>query len=221
MWMAGFARRYIETEYPDATALFLPGFAGDQNPYPRRELELAKQHGRTIATTVRAAIESPRLSIRGSLRPVFDEQKIEFSDSPSRTELEAMCRADDRYRVRAEALLSEIEESGSIRTNNLYPIRAFGFGDDLTLVGLGGEVLVEYGLQLKERLDGPIWTVGYANAEFTYVPTAQAIYEGGYEGDDVIQQSRFPGPLESEVEDRVLRRVRALAGRVYGNRLIE
>lgn len=219
---AGFARRCIEAEYPGATALFLPGFAGDQNPYPRRERELAKGHGRTMATAVRAAVESRRLPISGPLRALFTEGEIEFGDPPSRVELEAMSRADERYRrVRAQALLSELDETGTIRTEHPYPVQAFGFGDDLTLVGLGGEVLVEYGLWLKERLSGPVWTVGYANAEFTYVPTAQAIYEGGYEGGDVIRRSRFSGPLEPTVEDRVLRRAQALCERVRGGRTVE
>ena len=46
---AGFAQHYLEAAHPDVTALFLLGCGGDQNPYPRRTLELAQQHGRSLA----------------------------------------------------------------------------------------------------------------------------------------------------------------------------
>lgn len=212
---AGFAQRYIEEEYPDATALFLMGCAGDQNPYPRRELELAKQYGQSAATAVRAAVESRRKPVHGPVRSTFLNQKVTFEGPPSRQELESMLSADERYRrLRAGALLEVLDENGEIPTEHPYPIQAFGFGGDLTLVALGGEPLVEYGLRLKEELPDPIWIAAYANAEFTYVPTTQALYEGGYEGGDVIQRSKFPGPLHPDVEDRILRGTRAVVDRV-------
>ncbi|WP_435361707.1 neutral/alkaline non-lysosomal ceramidase N-terminal domain-containing protein [Haloarchaeobius sp. DFWS5] len=219
---AGYATRYVEAEYPDATAQFVLGCAGDQNPYPRREPELVAQHGRSLANAVRAAVDSRRQPVRGPLRTVFTEQPVTFEPAPDRAELEAMCESEERYlRVRAERLLDELDETGGIAQCYPYPIQAFGFGDDLTLVGLGGEVLVEYATQLKESLPGPVWVAAYANAEFTYVPTADAVYEGGYEGTDAILRSQYAGPLEPTNEDRILRRARALADRVRGDRTVD
>ncbi|MFC4986510.1 hypothetical protein [Saliphagus infecundisoli] len=216
---AGFARREIESEYPEATALFLQGAAGDQNPYPRRELALARRHGETAATAVRAAVESRRKPVRGPLQALLVERPIAFEDPPERAELEEMAESDRRYlRVRAEALLAELDEHGEIRTEHPYPIQGLGFDDDLTLLGLGGEVLVGYSLKLKERLPGPVWVAGYTNAEFTYVPTAQAIHEGGYEGGEVVRRTAFPGPLRPDVEERVLGGATAVADRVRCDR---
>lgn len=216
---AGFARREIEAEYPESTAVFLQGAAGDQNPYPRGELDLARRHGKTAATAVRAAIESRREPVRGPLKTLLVEQPIAFEDPPTRAELEAMAESDRRHlRVRAEALLAELDERGEIRTEHPYPIQGLGFGDDLTLLGLGGEVLVGYSLKLKERLPGPVWVAGYANTEFTYVPTTQTIHEGGYEGGDVVRRTAFSGPLRPDVEERVLGGGRAVADRVRGDR---
>lgn len=219
---AGFARRYVEEEYPDATALVLLGCAGDQNPYPRREPELARRHGRTMATAVRAAVESRRRPVRGPLRSSFVEESLAFEEPPSREELEERAEAAERYRrVRAERLLAELEDRGEIATEHPYPMQAFGFGDDLTLVGLGGEVLVDYARQLKGEFPGPTWVAAYANAEFTYVPTARAICEGGYEGGDVIRRTAYSGRLDPSVEERVLRRARVLIERVRGGRTVE
>ncbi|MFC7230628.1 neutral/alkaline non-lysosomal ceramidase N-terminal domain-containing protein [Saliphagus sp. GCM10025308] len=219
---AGFARRYLEERYSGATVLCLLGCAGDQNPYPRGDVDLAKHHGRTMATTVRAAIESRRRPVRGPLRTGFENCELEFEDPPSRDELEAMRRGDVRHlRVRAEALLDELDETGTIRTEHPYPIQAFGFGGDLTLVALGGEVLVEYGIQLKDRLEGPVWVAGYANDEFTYVPTARVRAEGGYESEGAIRRSTFSGPLDPNAEDRILQHAQALGERVGGSRTVQ
>ena len=60
---AGHAQRELESTYAGATALFLMGCAGDQNPYPRGATvpgkapeDLAQQHGRALAHAVHAAL---------------------------------------------------------------------------------------------------------------------------------------------------------------------
>lgn len=212
---AGFAQEYVEAEHPDATALFVMGCAGDQNPYPRGTLELAKRHGRSMATAVETAIEARGEPVHGPLRTAFEEQTVEFEAPPDRADLERMASSDDPPdRTRGRALLAELDETGAISTEYPYPVQAIGFGNDLTLVGLGGEVLVEYGLQLKEDLPGRVWVAGYTNDDFTYVPTARAVHEGGYEGGGVIRNTTFSGPLRPDVEERILRTARAAAKRV-------
>lgn len=218
---AGYANRFIEEQYPEATALFLIGAAGDQNPHPRREEGLPEHHGRTMASTVRAAVEAHRVPVRGPLRTVLEEQEIEFEDPPDRDGIEELQNADQAYlRARGKHLLRRLEEDGEISTTQPYPIQAFGFGDDLTLVALAGEPLVEYGITLKEALPGRVWVAGYANDDFTYVPTAQAVYEGGYEGDHVFDRTTYAGTIQPDVEERVLRRARTLAAQVRGSRSV-
>lgn len=61
---AGYAQQYLQTSFPGATALFMLGCAGDQNPYPRGNAmvpdqpteELVKHHGRTLANAVATAL---------------------------------------------------------------------------------------------------------------------------------------------------------------------
>ena len=54
---AGFAQEYFEKDHPGVTALFMMGCGGDQNPYPRSELHYAHKHGRSLATSIEAALE--------------------------------------------------------------------------------------------------------------------------------------------------------------------
>ena len=40
------------------------------------------------------------------------------------------------------------------------------------MIGLAGEVVVDYSLRLKRELaDNPLWVAGYTNNVFAYVPS--------------------------------------------------
>jgi len=53
---AGFAQIEIEKSNPGTIAMFLAGCGADQNPHPRRSLDAAIQHGRTLAEAVQKAL---------------------------------------------------------------------------------------------------------------------------------------------------------------------
>ena len=83
------------------------------------------------------------------------------------------------------------------------------FGSNLTLVALGGEVVVDYALRLareypKERM----WVAGYSNDVFGYVPSERVLREGGYEGGDAMIYYGRPGPFAEGVEERIVGEVR-------------
>jgi neutral ceramidase len=84
------------------------------------------------------------------------------------------------------------------------PVQVWRFGRDLTLVTLGGEVVVDYALRLRrEYADDDVWPVGYANDVFGYVPSARVLKEGGYEGVGALLYYGRPGPFDATVEDRI------------------
>ncbi|NQV25526.1 MAG: hypothetical protein HQ518_14295, partial [Rhodopirellula sp.] len=85
----------------------------------------------------------------------------------------------------------------------VYPVQAIRFGDDVTLIALGTEVVVDYSLRLKSELsrpDGPaIWVAGYSNVYSGYIPSRRVLLEGGYEA-----QSR---PWHPDLEERIVQKV--------------
>jgi hypothetical protein len=85
---SGFAKRYLEEAHPGMTALFLAGCGGDQNPYPRGELELCRQHGRALANGVEAGLQTYARPVRGPLRAALEDVVLEFAQPPSRQQLE-------------------------------------------------------------------------------------------------------------------------------------
>lgn len=211
---AGYAMEYLEDEFPDATAVFIQGCGGDQKAYPQHDLELTKHYGKSLATAVRGALTAKGRPVRGPLQCIKEEVDLEFEELPSREELESQLDADDRYtRRHADHLLGELDERGELPRRHPYPIQAIGFGGDLTLLALTGEVLVEYSLKLKDRLPGPVWVAGYSNNYFTYIPTVDDLYAGGYEGRGFVRYTEFPAPFDHSVEDRVLSTATSLARR--------
>ncbi len=88
------------------------------------------------------------------------------------------------------------------------PIQSWQFGDQLTMVFLGGEVVVDYALRLREQLDQPdLWVTAYANDVMGYVASERMIAEGGYEYDRSGVYYGLPGPWASGTEDLLVARV--------------
>ena len=181
---AGYAQEYFEADHPGVTALFMMGCGGDQNPYPRSELKYAKMHGRSLATSVEAALETNQGTLRhqrpidGAIQVAMGTVDLEFSD-PDRSDFP-------------------------------YPVQVIRLGNDLMLVALGNEVVVDYSLRLKRELtqeDGPaIWVAGYSNVYAGYVPSRRVLLEGGYEA-----RSR---PWKPELEERIIKQVHTLVGQL-------
>lgn len=211
----GYAQENLQADHPGATALFLNGCSGDQNPYPRRTLDLAKCHGRTLATAVSAAlsVEKPR-EVSGPLRAALAEIDLAYSPPPSREEWEQRLTSKDQYAARhARRMLDRIEREGKLPASYPYPVQVVRFGDAISLVALGGEVVVDYSLRLKRELAGnaAVWVAGYSNDVMGYIPSRRVREEGGYEGGEAMRHSAtHPGPWAPELEEKIVGKVREL-----------
>jgi hypothetical protein len=213
----GIAATELETQYPDSTAVFLQGCGADQNPYPRCRTDATEHHGRTIALAVEAAIEAEGRRVDGPLRTASETLQLRFAEQPDRDDLERRVDTDgtDQY---ARRCLRELEERGEIRREFPLHFGGVGFGTDLTLLTVGGEVPVSIATQLKERLVGDIWVAGYTDQGYLYVPTSRMLEEGGYESTWVSQYWGYPAPLERDSADRVVPTALALAQRLGSTR---
>jgi hypothetical protein len=212
---AGFAQQYVQEAHPEATALFIAGCGGDQNPYPRggpQTVEYCKQHGRALANGVEVALIVKARPVSGPIRAALDTVSLEFAQPPSREQLEEQAKSKDKYESRhAQVLLKELDKTGSLRKTYPYLVQAVQFGDDLTMVALAGEVVVDYSLRLKRELAGPaVWIAAYTNDVFGYIPSVRVLQEGGYEAGDAMRYTDLPGPFAPSIEERIVDKVHEL-----------
>ena len=213
---AGWAQEYLEADNPGAVALYVQGCGGDQNPYPRGTIDLAKKHGRTLATAVEAGLIANPKAIAGPLQAAMDYVSIDYAPSPTGAELEAKAKSSNRYdRRHAETLLEILDAEGALPKNYHVPVQVIQFGGKLTMVTIGGEVVVDYSLRLKRELgkNRAVWGAGYSNDVMAYIPSLRVLREGGYEGGGVMRYVRstpHPGPWAETPEKRLVDRIHLL-----------
>jgi len=163
---AGYAQQYLQEAHPGTTALFLMGCGGDQNPYPRRTLELAKQHGRTLATAVEAALEASPRPVNGPLRRAFEDVEIIRTGEqagPFPYPVQVVQFGPD---VTLAALSSEVVVDYSLRLKRELK-------------------------ELEPDSGRALWVAGYSNGMFGYIPSVRVLREGGYEAgpwDEVLEE---------------------------------
>jgi hypothetical protein len=202
---AGFAEARLESDYPGATALFMELCGGDQNPNPRNTLVLAEQHGEALAGEVRRVLAASLSAVRGPLRVAYVVTSLPFAPR-QRAEYEADLKdpkASGSLVRRARKMIDAIDSGHPVRDVS-YPVQAIRFGKDLTLLALGGEVVVDYDLRAKREYPGePLMVAGYSNAVMAYIPSERILREGGYEAVDNLIYYGQPGPFAPGVEARV------------------
>lgn len=209
---AGYAQAMIEQAHPGAVALFVNGCSGDQNPYPRRKFEYAEAHGRTLALAVESALDTELRPLRGRIQAAWREIPLKLHTLPTRPELEVQAKSADKVDAAlAVHLLGELDAGRTLMTEYPYPIQVLRLGDALTLVALGGEVVVDYSLRLQKEIADPVvWVAGYSNDVMTYIPSRRVWDEGGYEGGNAMRNNFFPARWAPEVEEVIVRTVHEL-----------
>jgi hypothetical protein len=211
---AGFAQDYVEQHLPGVLAMFVQGFAGDSNPYPRGTLEMARRHGETLGREVLRVLDGKLTVVRGPMRLEFDYVDIPLAPAPGRAELEKMtAKGSPSWQSwMAMAMLEALDKGQTLPTHYRAPIAVWQFGSDLTLVALSGEAVVDY-VQLIERAIGPmqLWLSAYNNDVFGYLPSARVLEEGGYETRGVVHGG--PGFFSRASQDVVVAKVKELAAK--------
>ena len=211
----GFAQLEIERRHPGTIAMFMAGCGADQNPVPRKTVELATDYGKQIADSVDRALAGPMRSVHGSLRTAYREIDLAFDELPSQEKLEADLKSENVYLVRRAAhLLDKLSHDGKLSPTYPYPVQMWRLGD-LQITALGGEVVVDYALRLKSDLSGSTnWISGYCNDVMAYIPSSRVLKEGGYEGESAMIYYGLPTKWSGNVEEHIVKTVRELAEEV-------
>jgi len=217
---AGFAQIEMENANPGAVALFLLMCGADQNPNPRSTVELAKQHGKTLADAAQAVMDAPTKMkpLEGPITAAFEQTTLRFDAHTRETFQKELSNSKIPAAVRrAQFMLTKYDEGAPIRTLP-YPVQAVSFGKSLTLIALGGEVVIDYAIRAKREFPKVnLVVLGYSNDVPCYIPSLRILKEGGYEANDSMIYYGQPGPFADDVEETIFGAIRRVMKRVTKN----
>lgn len=212
---AGFAEELLEERHPGAAALFGMGCGADQNPLPRRTMELAKEYGRRLADAVDAVLAGPLTPLRPTLQMELEIVPLVLGPPPTREELTKLAAGSGYTQRWGARLLKELDAGPSAPREYPYPVQAWRLGGQQLWITLGGEVVVDYSLRLKAQHGTDAWVSGYTNDVMAYIPSYRVLLEGGYEGQSSMMVYGQPAHRWAEdVEERVVGGVERLVERL-------
>jgi neutral ceramidase len=220
---AGVAAGWLEKNHPGAVALFVQGTAGDVKPFPCGLEEITHGYGESLAASIEARLREPGIMVEppGSFAPVggplvsaFDTFPLPYQ-VPTRSDLQERAKSGKPFeRTHAARMLATLDREGALPESATYPVAAWQFGRDLTLVAMGGEVLSDYSLRLKREYSGTrLWVAGYCHESISYIPSERVLREGGYEGRDAMLYGGRPGPWAPGIEEKIVAKVREVVKR--------
>lgn len=205
----GYAQKTLEEAHPVITALFWAGCGADQNPVPRRKVELAEEYGRQLAGAVDRVLAGVMLPVEDALETSYREIDLPFAQLPTHEELQRQAESSNKYEAqRARILLAQIDAGKPLSPTYPYPVQCWRLGRDVRLVALGGEVAVDYALRLKAELGRErTWVAGYTNDVMAYIPSRRVLAEGGYEGGGAMLYYGLPTVWSPDVEELIVREI--------------
>jgi neutral ceramidase len=157
----GAMKKYIESQIPGATALFIQGGAGDINPY--RDKEPVAGKGFAAMEEMGQELGKYVVSILGKSKPI---------SGPLRTASETL----------------EVKNRWKSNERMSLGWTAGAFGDSLCFAALPGEPFVEFQMTFREKAEcGNSMLFGYTYSAggvwAGYIPTILASVQGGYGAD--------------------------------------
>jgi len=88
-----------------------------------------------------------------------------------------------------------------------------------TVLALGGEVVVDYALRVKQEYGARGMVVaGYSNDVMAYIPSLRVLKEGGYEAADSMIYYGQPGAWDEQVEESIFAAIHRALERVKRQR---
>ncbi len=205
----GYAQLEIEKNHPGVTAMFVNTCGGDQNPLPRRTVELCKKYGHMLAVGVEEGLKQPLKPISSGLKMAFEYVELPYLKVVTRKDLEADTKSSNAIKKRwAARLLKKLDQGETFSPTYPYPIHAWKLGTEMLVIGMGAETVVDYALRFKREFGPGTWVCGYADDMISYIPSKRVWREGGYEGGSNLYEYgrpayRWGGDVENIISTSV------------------
>ena len=208
----GFAQIELEKMYPGATALFFQGAGADQNPLPRHTIPLAKQHGLTLAVAVDRVLQEKMRKLSPVLKAAYAEIDLPMITPPTKEEYLKIAAEPRHEFEKVWALQMCKQETKGIKSYP-YPVQVWNMGGQPLMI-LGGEPVIEYAIGFKRIFGQDTFVMGFSNDVPSYIPTANILREGGYEGSLAHVVYGLPSNWSEEIEPLIYQEIKKLASSV-------
>jgi neutral ceramidase len=214
---AGVAQEALQREFPGAIALTALGCGADQNPNPRRTMELVKQYGEDLGAEAKRLATGELKPLNGPLACVAKQINLAFDKLPTREEWETLAASKlPAVAYHAKKNLARLDRGEKLPTQLSYLVQRWSFGDDMAMLFLSGEITVDYSLRIKREYDrSRMWVNGYSNDVPCYVPSRRVLEEGGYEAAGAMVYYDRPTKFAPDVEDRIMVAVHAVTPKEF------
>ncbi|GIP39837.1 hypothetical protein J31TS4_31170 [Paenibacillus sp. J31TS4] len=210
---AGTTSRVLEEAYPEATALFLQGCAGELKPlrsadgdrFKALSYEEMEEAGTDLANDVlRLLADGAFEKIQCEFRTVLADPLLYTEQTPAAFYESIASESTSLFYRNAAKRTIEAIQDGSIKDRLPHYICLWHLDANTRLVAMEGEVSTEYSLLIKKLLrPHTTLTLGYTNGVYCYIPTRKMIREGGYEASCNFFFN-LRGPWVPEIEDIII-----------------
>ena len=214
----GYAQIELERNHPGAMAMFVNTCGGDQNPLPRRKLELCKKYGQMLAVAVEQVLNGKEdlRTVSPGIRTAFEIVDLPYLKVVSREELSDLLADSNAIRARwAARMLKKLDAGEEFECAYPYPVHAWQLGTEMLVIGMGAETVVDYALRFKSEFGSGTWVCGYADDMISYIPSRRVWEEGGYEGGSNLYEYGRPAfRWAGDIENRITTSVHKLVSQV-------
>ena len=212
----GFAQLEIEKNHPGTVAMFVNTCGGDQNPLPRRKVELCARYGHLLAEAVEAGLTKRLQTVSPDIHTQFEYVELDYLKVVDRHDLFTAMESSNTIRRRwAGRMLKKLDAGEKFPTTYPYPIHAWRLGKEMLVIGMGAETVVDYALRFKKSYGAGTWVCGYSDDMIAYIPSHRVWVEGGYEGGSNLYEYGRPAfRWAGDIEDRIAESVNRLVQQV-------
>ncbi len=209
------------TKQTEAPAFFAMGCSGNIRPdfmsdngFRGAEIEEIQEVGERMTREILQSLGNRREIDIKTVDVATAVHRLPYAKLPGKRKLEKVIDGEDKnLKIWANHFLDRLS-NGPLPKSCPQEIQILSLNPEFRLVFIGGEILTEIGLHLKEAFaPATTVTVGYSNGLIAYVPGRETYDLGGYEVEGSYPYFLRPAPFTKDVEDRIVSTALALAGR--------
>lgn len=166
-------------------------FSGTEHDVARLGRALADEAERVLASPMKPLAPAPVSGRRIVVR-------LPFQALPTEADLDAGVAKGGVHAEWAEKLRANPQQL--LQPDIPFELTMLELADGLSFLAMDGEVVLEYGVYIKQLSEKRTLPMGYSNGMIGYVPTAAQIAEGGYEGGESGFAFALPAYFAPETE---------------------